>query len=182
MSKSIFAAVAALALWGASPSPGSVMQNAATACSSPKLPPSILNGPAPHQSGKSLTLIPVVAPLQRLILAVASTESDRELGLMCVTALAPQHGMIFVFAGSGLQQFWMKRTLVPLDMVWVAADGRVTSVAADVPASSVDTPDDAVARRSGEGRFVIELRGGEAALDGVRPGVRLALPTLRAPN
>ncbi len=181
MSKGVLAALAALALCGASPAPGAV-QNAATACSSPKLPPAILNGPAPHQSGKSLALVTVVAPAQRLTLAVAATEADRELGLMCVTALAPQHGMIFVFAGSGVQEFWMKRTLVPLDMVWVGSDGRVTSVAPGVPASTLDTPDDAVARRSGEGRYVIELRAGEAALDGVRAGAKLALPALRTAN
>jgi uncharacterized membrane protein (UPF0127 family) len=154
--------------------------SAATACSSPKLPPAILGGAAPRQSGKSLALIAAQAPAHALSLAVAATEADRELGLMCVTALAPHHGMIFVFASAGVEGFWMKRTLIPLDMVWVASNGRVTAVASNVPASTLDTPDDAVARRSGEGLYVIELPAGEAASDGLRAGERIALPALHA--
>jgi uncharacterized membrane protein (UPF0127 family) len=97
---------------------------------------------------------------------------------MCVTRLRPQHGMIFVFDVDSVQEFWMKNTLVPLDMVWVASDGTVTHVAANVPASTSATPDENVARRRGSGRYVIELPGGEAALDGIRTGVTFSLPTL----
>ncbi|MBD5633758.1 MAG: DUF192 domain-containing protein, partial [Candidatus Eremiobacteraeota bacterium] len=114
-----------------------------------------------------------------LILAVAADERTRELGLMCVTRLRPHHGMIFVFASSAVQEFWMKNTLVPLDMVWVAADGSVTSVAAHVPASTRSTPDERVARRRGEGLYVIELADGEAAAAGIRAGLKLCLPRLR---
>ncbi len=153
---------------------------ATTSCSNPRLPVAILAGPAPYQSGKSLALVSARAPGATLQLAVAGTEQDRELGLMCVTALAPQRGMIFVFKKASLQEFWMKRTLIPLDMVWVDAAGRVDTVAPDVPASSLDESDDAVARRSGSGLYVIELAAGEAQRDGVARGVRLALPPLQA--
>jgi uncharacterized membrane protein (UPF0127 family) len=54
----------------------------------------------------------------------------------------------------------------------------VTSVAAHVPASTRTTPDDAVARRRGEGLYVIELADGEAAADGVVVGAKLSLPKL----
>jgi uncharacterized membrane protein (UPF0127 family) len=100
---------------------------------------------------------------------------------MCVTRLLPQHGMIFVFDRSAPQEFWMKNTLVPLDMVWVAADGTVTNVAAAVPASTRETPDDRVARRGGTGRFVIELPSREATVDGIVTGARLKLPPLSPP-
>jgi uncharacterized membrane protein (UPF0127 family) len=99
---------------------------------------------------------------------------------MCVTKLRPQRGMIFVFAQSGRWDFWMKNTLVPLDMVWLDADGTVTTVAADVPAATRTTPDDAVARRSGNGLYVIELTAGEAAVDHLVVGKRLSLPALHA--
>jgi uncharacterized membrane protein (UPF0127 family) len=95
---------------------------------------------------------------------------------MCVTRLRPHAGMLFVFERSGDWEFWMKNTLIPLDMIWVAFDGTVSGIASNVPASKVTTPDDEVARRSGDGLYVIELAAGEAASDGIVKGVKLVLP------
>jgi uncharacterized membrane protein (UPF0127 family) len=150
---------------------------AVAACADPALPHAILDGSF-DGAPVSLAMIDVRGAAKPLALAVASDERTRELGLMCVTRLRPQHGMIFVFDDDSVQEFWMKNTLVPLDMVWVASDGTVTHVAANVPASTRDTPDESVARRRGEGRYVIELPGGEAAIDGIRTGVTFSLPTL----
>jgi uncharacterized membrane protein (UPF0127 family) len=129
---------------------------------------------------KPLPLVEASSGGVTLHLAVAATERDRELGLMCVTGLAPLHGMVFVFATAGPWEFWMKRTLVPLDMLWVDAGDRITTIAPDVPASTLLTPDREVARRSGFGRLVIELPAGEAARDGLRAGTQLRLPMLQA--
>jgi uncharacterized membrane protein (UPF0127 family) len=74
----------------------------------------------------------------------------------------------------------MKNTLVPLDMVWVAPDGTITHIAANVPASTRATPDDAVAPRAGHGIFVIELAAGEAAADRFKVGEALRVPSLHA--
>jgi len=149
------------------------------ACADPKLPAAILDGAFPAHDG-TLPLVEIGGAAVPLHVAVASDEKTRALGLMCVTRLRAAHGMIFVFPQSGPQEFWMKNTLVPLDMVWVEADGRVASVAENVPASTRQTPDDEVARRSGSGRFVIELPAGEANVDAIRAGVRLAVPPLFA--
>jgi uncharacterized membrane protein (UPF0127 family) len=149
------------------------------ACANPALPPAILAGS--FAGGEPpLPTIRAGGASVPLVLAVAADEGSRELGLMCVTRLRPHAGMIFVFSAFAVQEFWMKNTLVPLDMVWVAPDGTVTSVASHVPASTRETPDDAVARRRGEGMYVIELAGGEAAADGVVVGVKLSLPKLRS--
>ncbi len=150
---------------------------ALVACANPALPHAILAGPFAG-SGTPLPTIRVGGVAVPLVLAVAADERSRELGLMCVTRLKPHSGMIFVFSAPDVQEFWMKNTLVPLDMVWVAPDGMVTSVAAHVPASTRTTPDDAVARRRGEGLYVIELADGEAAADGVVVGAKLSLPKL----
>jgi len=133
----------------------------------------------PACANPALFALPVVetgAPGARLRLAVAGDEPTRELGLMCVTRLRPHSGMIFVFARDESVEFWMKNTLIPLDMIWVRADGRVDTVAARVPASTRETPDDRVARRHGRGLYVIELAAGEAARDGIVPGARLSVP------
>ncbi|MBV9103772.1 MAG: DUF192 domain-containing protein [Candidatus Eremiobacteraeota bacterium] len=149
----------------------------ATACANPALPRSIVDG---EVSGGHAALQTVVVTVhaRKLRLAVASTAHDRELGLMCVTALRPYTGMLFVFPNSRHWDFWMKNTLIPLDMVWLAEDGRINTIARDVPASTLDEADDAVARRAGDGIYVIELRAGEAARLGLSSGDRLTLPVL----
>jgi uncharacterized membrane protein (UPF0127 family) len=118
--------------------------------------------------------IHVRAPAETLDLRIADTMSKREYGLMCVRALAPHTGMIFVFSdGDNYRDFWMKNTLIPLDMVWVSKNGRVNDVRADVPSTKVDTPDDKIPHRSGTGSYVIELAAGEAAHAGIKPGTML---------
>jgi uncharacterized membrane protein (UPF0127 family) len=153
---------------------------ATMSCASPRLPPAILDGTAARSGANPLRIVEVREAALTLRLAVASQESERMVGLMCVTRLRPQTGMLFVFPTDDEHEFWMKRTLVSLDMVWVGGDGTVRGVAADVPASTLDTPDDRVALRGGRGRYVIELRAGEAAADGIVPGAHLAIPPLTA--
>lgn len=125
--------------------------------------------PAPQH----LPAIAVHAPYATLTLQVAKTEEQRETGLMSVTLLPKHTGMVFVFEADQPVEFWMKNTLVPLDMVFVAADGTVRSVAANVPVVREDAPDDAIPRRGGSAKYVIELPAGEAAKDGIAPGVNL---------
>jgi uncharacterized protein len=148
----------------------------ATDCANPALPRSILAAPAAVSSPPPLKTETIVAPKAHLRVAVAATEAQRESGLMCVTKLATHAGMIFIFDRNDPVTFWMKHTLIPLDMVWLDTHGRVTTVAARVPAATLQTPDAQVARRSGTGRYVIELNSGEAAKDGIHTGVRLKLP------
>jgi uncharacterized protein len=153
---------------------------ATLSCANPRLPPAILDGAATRGGTDPLRVVEVRATALALRLAVASQESERTIGLMCVTRLRPKTGMLFVFPTDDEREFWMKRTVVSLDMVWVGGDGTVRSVAAGVPASTLDTPDDRVAVRGGRGRYVIELRAGEAAADGIVPGVHLAIPPVTA--
>lgn len=123
----------------------------------------------------------VRAPKVLLSLAVATNQKDRERGLMEVRVLPRDVGMIFSFVGGDdMRLFWMKDTVIPLDMVFVRADGTVSSVARNVPATTQDTPNARVARRYGAGQFVIELNAGEAERAGLTPGVRLTLPELGA--
>jgi uncharacterized membrane protein (UPF0127 family) len=164
-----------LATLGATPSPDSVQPLAALTCANAAIPLQILDGPAARTTLVTLPMIDVAAPAGTLHLAVAADYQTRELGLMCVTRLKPQNGMIFKFEQSADWDFWMKNTLIPLDMIWVEADGTVTNVAANVPASKINTPDEKIARRHGHGLYVIELSTGEAALDGLIVGTKLTL-------
>ena len=129
--------------------------------------------PEPLPTPQHLPIIAVHAPNATLRLQVARTEDERERGLMSVTVLPAHTGMVFVFDQDATVEFWMKDTLVPLDMVFVKGDGTVTSIARDVPVVPTDTPDEKIPRRDGMGTYVIELPGGEAVTDGIVPGIKL---------
>jgi uncharacterized membrane protein (UPF0127 family) len=178
MPRSLVPALLVALLVAAQPGATRAADAATKACANPELPRAILDGDPAAPGKTELRTIRIEAPSAGLRLAVADTEKRRELGLMCVTALRADAGMIFVFSSGGDVEFWMKNTLVPLDMVWVEADGRVTTVAANVPASSLEESDDKVARRTGHGRYVIELRAGDAARAGIVKGGRLTVPAL----
>jgi uncharacterized membrane protein (UPF0127 family) len=156
-------------------SPPSAGTQSATSCANPALPAQILDGPPARTGATTLSLFGVQAPKARLRLAVAGDALTREFGLMCVTRLRPNAGMIFVFDAAQTWAFWMKNTLIPLDMIWLEQDGTVSSIAENVPASTLATPDDAIARRSGHGVYVIELSAGEAERDGIVTGTKLTI-------
>jgi len=125
----------------------------------------------------ALTLPTVVvhAPKAQLALEVARTDAQRERGLMDRTSVAPHTGMIFVFDRDQPVDFWMKNTLVPLDMIFVAAGGTVRRVFADVPVVAPSLPDAQIPRESAQAKYVIELAAGEAARDGIVAGTKLDL-------
>jgi uncharacterized membrane protein (UPF0127 family) len=131
--------------------------------------------PAPSATPNPLP-VSVIAPKATLQLRVADTFTTREYGLMCVTSLPAHTGMIFVFSGGDRRQsFWMKNTLIPLDMIFVRKNGRVDTVAANVPSTTTDTQDIDIPWRYGTGSYVIELAAGEAANDGIVRGSHLDL-------
>jgi uncharacterized membrane protein (UPF0127 family) len=131
--------------------------------------------------GSFCSVLVLPAPKTTLRLAVQDTEARRERGLMGVRAIPAGEGMLFAFSdGDGQHQFWMKDTLVSLDLIFVRSDGVVMAMAEKVPATKPGTPDDRIARRNGEGRYVIELAAGEAERAGLDVGIRLAIPEIAA--
>jgi uncharacterized membrane protein (UPF0127 family) len=101
---------------------------------------------------------------------VADAPDTRETGLMCVKKLPKDYGMLFVFPNEMGLGFWMKHTLVSLDILWIGADKKLTNIAPRLKASKVDTPDDKVARAGGRGQYVLELAAGEAKRRGLKVG------------
>lgn len=104
---------------------------------------------------------------------VADTPHKQEKGLMFVTDLPEHKGMLFVFDQEQDLHFWMKNTLIDLDMVFIGADKKVTSVAHEVPHSYTYTPDYDVATAQGYGQYVLELPAKTAAKHGVMPGTEI---------
>jgi uncharacterized membrane protein (UPF0127 family) len=76
----------------------------------------------------------------RLRVRIAETQAERAAGLMHVMALAADDGMAFVFDGPVTDRFWMKDTLIPLSVAFVAEDGRIISVSDMDPCTADPCP------------------------------------------
>ncbi len=99
---------------------------------------------------------------------LADSDVERETGLMFRTELARDAGMLFVYPQDQFIGLWMRNTLIPLDMVFIRADGTVSSVAKGA------VPHDETPIVSKEPlRAVLELAAGEADRIGVKPGDRV---------
>src|SRR5579862_3129379 len=102
---------------------------------------------------------------------VATTPAQLEQGLMFRRSLAPDSGMLFDFGAPTPAMMWMKNTLIPLDMLFVAADGHVVNIAERTVPQSLATVGAAAPVRA-----VIELNGGTAQRLGIHPGDRVIFP------
>lgn len=109
--------------------------------------------------------------LHRFRVELAQTGEQQERGLMFRTRVAPNRGMLFPFPDARPASFWMKNTLVPLDMLFIRQDGTIARVAADTVPLSLDPVgvNEPVAA-------VLELAGGRTARLGIRAGDRVSWP------
>lgn len=109
----------------------------------------------------------------------ATDDASREHGLMMRTELAAGHSMLFVFPDTQPRWFWMKNTLIPLDILYFDADRKLVSMQLDVPPCKADPcpsyPSDAPAR------YVLELPAGTARRIGAQAGDELTVEGTIAP-
>ncbi|HTO87498.1 MAG TPA: DUF192 domain-containing protein [Thermoanaerobaculia bacterium] len=108
---------------------------------------------------------------------VARTPEETSQGLMYRESLPPRTGMIFLFSDSSPHHFWMKNTMIPLDIIWMDGGGKVLFVSANTPPCRSDPcptygPDAAAP-------VVLEISAGAAAAEGVRVGSTLNLSDIR---
>jgi hypothetical protein len=110
----------------------------------------------------------------RFSVELAQTAEERAEGLMFRRRLAADAGMLFVYPSDQTIHMWMKNTLIPLDMLFIAADGRITRVAErTVPGST------AVISSGAPARGVLEVNGGTAARLGIAAGDRVIHPAFQ---
>jgi uncharacterized membrane protein (UPF0127 family) len=104
---------------------------------------------------------------------MAITPDERSLGLMHRDALDPMSGMLFIYPGPQDVNMWMHSTKIPLDMLFIGADGTIVKIKERaVPYSNevINSGEPVVA--------VLELNGGSASRYGIRPGDRVQLPQI----
>jgi uncharacterized membrane protein (UPF0127 family) len=107
---------------------------------------------------------------------VARTEEQMEHGLMYRQSLAQDGGMLFIYPQPRLITMWMKNTLIPLDMVFMDADGKILTIAQNAKPETTNTISSLVPATA-----VLEINGGAAARLDLNPGDRVISEDLRHP-
>jgi uncharacterized membrane protein (UPF0127 family) len=114
---------------------------------------------------KSTLVVETAAGPKHFEIELALTPAQEEQGLMFRQRLAPDAGMLFDFGDTAPRAFWMKNTLIPLDMLFIAASGRVV----DIHERAVPLSEDVIPSRV-PARAVLELNGGTVARLGIKIG------------
>jgi uncharacterized membrane protein (UPF0127 family) len=123
----------------------------------------------PARSAAGLEQVPLTihsaGKTHRFTVEVARSPEEQARGLMHRQSLAPDRGMIFPYDPPQPVGFWMKNTLIPLDMIFIRPDGTIANIAANtVPLSLEMVP-------SGEPVVaVLEIAGGRSAELGIKAG------------
>ncbi len=127
--------------------------------------------PAVHPVS-GLTVIPLKVTsggkVHNFRVELARTSQEQAKGLMFRTEMGADEGMIFPFDPPRRASFWMRNTVIPLDLIFIAPDGRISNIAANaVPYD--ETPLSSL----GDAIAVLELNGGRAVQLGIKPGDRV---------
>ena len=117
---------------------------------------------------QNLPAIALQAGMHNIRAAVAQTPEQRQTGLMFRREMAQHEGMLFVFEQASAQCFWMKDTLLPLSIAFLADDGSVVNLA-DMKPQALDSHCSAQPVR-----YVLEMNQGWFAKRGIKPGSKIA--------
>ncbi len=129
---------------------------------------------APASFGRGELEIQTAAGKHHFNIEVAVSQDQWSYGLMFRRTLAPDAGMLFVYEDDHEIQMWMKNTLIPLDMIFIRADGTILRIAErTVPQDLTTIPS------QGPARGVLEVNGGTASRLGIKPGDRVLYPAFK---
>jgi uncharacterized protein len=131
--------------------------------------------PAPAQTA-NLQRIDIASKsgTHSFLVEIAANDEQRARGLMYRKDLPEGRGMLFDFKREQDVGFWMKNTYIPLDMIFIRADGTIRRIAANTePLSERTVPG------GGPVRYVLEVIGGTAGKLGIEPGDKVTGAALR---
>jgi len=102
---------------------------------------------------------------------LAKTDEERMQGLMFRKSLEKNRGMLFIFPGEGIYSFWMKDTLIPLDIIWINQNKEVVFISENTQPCKEDpcpliSPDK-------KAKYVLEINSGISKEIGLKVGDRL---------
>ncbi len=128
-------------------------------------------------SPENLEIFTAAGTSSHFSVEMATTTAQMEQGLMYRTSLAQNGGMLFDFGRVQTVSMWMKNTLIPLDMLFIAADGRITGIAERTAPESL-----AIIGSPSPVRAVLEINGGTAHRLGLHIGDRVVHPLFQVAN
>ncbi|HLT78085.1 MAG TPA: DUF192 domain-containing protein [Ferrovibrio sp.] len=123
--------------------------------------------PQPTLPQSDLVILTQKGP-QRFRVELADNDVSRARGMMFRTSMAPDAGMLFDFKQEQMASFWMRNTLIPLDMLFIKADGTILNIH-----QRAIPRDETGINSAGPVRAVLELNGGTVSRLGIRPGDRV---------
>lgn len=104
---------------------------------------------------------------------IAKTSAERERGLMYVKELDKNKGMLFIFDKEGIYPFWMKNTLIPLDIIWADSNNKVIFISQNVqPCKTLICP---TINPSVKAKHVLEVNAGIVSQKGLKIGDKLII-------
>ena len=139
------------------------------ACPRPASAPKAATSTDPTESGQPQPKLPTLKlwlGAHELVTEIARTPVEHQVGMMWRTNMAEMEGMIFIFDAPDRRSFWMRNTLVPLDIAYIAPDGTLLEVHAAQPRNETPLPSD-----SDRVQFVLETRQGWFQRNNVKPGM-----------
>ncbi len=122
----------------------------------------------------SLTVLTEGGDAHPFRVEIVATPEDRARGLMFRKRMAESEGMIFVYPEPAPASFWMRNTLIPLDIIFADAKGKVLNIITGQPLDETPLPSD------GAAQFVLEINGGLAQKLGISAGDRIVSPAMLA--
>lgn len=120
--------------------------------------------PQPTLPQSDLVILTDKGP-QRFKVELADNDASRGKGMMFRTSMAPEAGMLFDFKQEQMASFWMRNTLIPLDMLFIRADGTILNIH-----QRAIPRDETGINSAGPVRAVLELNGGTVSRLGIKPG------------
>ena len=139
------------------------------ACPRPASAPKSAASTDPTESGQPQPKLPTIKiwlGAHEVVTEIARTPTEHQFGMMWRTNMAEMEGMIFIFDSPDRRSFWMRNTLVPLDIAYIAPDGTLLEVHAAQPKNETPLPSD-----SERVQFVLETRLGWFQHNNVKPGM-----------
>jgi len=148
-----------------------MLASTVVACAPTRPPPSLLAERSAAGLQQMTLDVRSGAKTHRFVVEVARSAQEQETGLMNRPSLGPDRGMIFPYDPPQPVSFWMKDTLIPLDMIFIRPDGSIAKIAANtVPLSLEPVP------AAEPIAAVLEIAGGRSSELGISAGDRVDWP------